>query len=165
MRRVVAEQSPRLRCLDRACLLCRDKTGLFECGQCGCGPTPIKTTEDFIYPPSPGFRETLIIYMFHRNNIFQSYFDTLSLHLRLVRALQIAGGNQECFIHKACYSLQIGLPQVLNRCLHLDFEVLQWSKLDEIGVHKIQRKQPPTECLHFTCGQLQLLTSNYSQRN
>ena len=58
--------------------------------------------------------------------------NTLRLHLRLVRALQIAGGYHECFIHMACDSLQIGLPQVLNRGLHLDFEMLQWSKSGEI---------------------------------
>ena len=76
--------------------------------------------------------------------------NTLRLHLRLVRALQIAGGYHECFIHMACDSLQIGLPQILNRGLHLDVEVLQWSKFDEFGVTR--RKQPPSERLHFTCG-------------
>ena len=30
-------------------------------------------------------------------------------------------------IFRACYSLQIGLCKVLNKGLHLDFEVLQWS--------------------------------------
>ena len=70
--------------------------------------------------------------MFYRNNGFQSYFDTMRLHLRLVRALQIAGGNQERFIRRACAALQNDLAQVLNRGLHLDFEVLHWSKLDEI---------------------------------
>ena len=82
--------------------------------------------------------------MFCWNNTFQNYFGTLpKLHLRLVRALQMAGGNQECFIHRACNSLQIGLPQVLNRGLHLDFEVLQWSKLDEIWGTQNETKTAP----------------------
>ena len=70
--------------------------------------------------------------MFYRNRNIAAILNTLRLHLRLVRALQIAGGNQECFIHRVCDSFQIGRLQVLNRGLHLDFEVLQWSKLVEI---------------------------------
>ena len=76
-------------------------------------------------PPIPGFTRASNIYTFYRNNTFSSYYvDTLLLNLRMVRALQIAGGDQECFIHRACDSLQLGLPQVLRRGLHLDFEVL-----------------------------------------
>ena len=72
--------------------------------------------------------------MLCRNRNIAAIFNTLRLHLRLVRALQIADGYQECFIHRACDFLQIGRVQVLNRGLHLrglhlDFEVLQWSKL------------------------------------
>ena len=72
--------------------------------------------------------------MFYRNRDIDAIFNPLGLHLRLVRALQIADGYQECFIHRACDFLQIGRVQVLNRGLHLrglhlDFEVLQWSKL------------------------------------
>ena len=59
---------------------------------------------------------------------------TLCLHLRLVRALQIAVGKRECFICAACDSLQIGRLQVLNRGLHLDFQVLEWSKLVEFEI-------------------------------
>ena len=70
----------------------------------------------------------------------KDFFDTLRLHLRLVRALQIAGGNQECFIHRACDSLQIDLPKVSNRSLHLDFEVLQWS---QVGRHLDYSRWPP----------------------
>ena len=56
------------------------------------------------------------------------------------------GGYLECFIRRACDSLQIGRLQVLNRGLHLDFEVLQWSKLVEIwGTQKRDKNQPPTE--------------------
>ena len=72
--------------------------------------------------------------MLCRKQKHSRHFNTLRLHLRLVRALQIADGYQECFIHRACDFLQIGRVQVLNRGLHLrglhlDFEVLQWSKL------------------------------------
>ena len=59
-------------------------------------------------------------------------FNTLRLHLRLVHALQIASDYRECFIHRGCDSLHIGRPQVLNRGLHLGYEVLQWSNLVEI---------------------------------
>ena len=101
--------------------------------------------------------------MFYRNNIFQSYFDTLRLHLRVVRALQRAGGDPKCFIHRACDSLQIGHLQILNQGLHLAFEALQWLKFGEIwGTQNEAKKLPPTERLYFTCGQLQFLTSNYS---
>ena len=70
--------------------------------------------------------------MFYRNRNIAAIFNTLRLHLRLVRALQTVGAYQECFIHRACDSLQISYLQVFNRGIHLDFEVLQWSKLVEI---------------------------------
>ena len=62
--------------------------------------------------------------MFYRNKNIATIFNTLRLNLRLGRALQIASGFPDCFIHRSCYSLQIGRLQVLNRGLHLDFEVL-----------------------------------------
>ena len=37
--------------------------------------------------------------------------------------------------------------------------------MSKFGVHKMIRKATPTERFHFTCGQLQLLTSNKSPRN
>ena len=79
--------------------------------------------------------------MFHRNRNIAAFFNTLNL--RLVRALQIAGGHQECFIQRTCDSLQIDRLQVLNRGLHLDFEVLQWSKLVEIGRAQNETKPNP----------------------
>ena len=42
------------------------------------------------------------------------------------------------------------------------YEALQWSKF---GVHKTRQKPPPTDRMHFTSGQLQLLTNNYGPRN
>ena len=84
------------------------------------------------------------------------------MHIRLARAVQKAGGYQKCFILRAYDSLQIGCPQVLNRGLHLDFEVLRRSKLVESWGTQNEKKigKPPTERLHFTCRLLQLLTSN-----
>ena len=94
----------------------------------------IKATQDLIQPPSPGFRVTLTYtrYMCYRNKAIPRYFDTLRLHLQLVRVLQGAGGHPKCLISRACDSLQTGLYQVLSRGLHLDFEVLQWSKIAKI---------------------------------
>ena len=80
--------------------------------------------------------------MIDRKNNFQSCFDTLRLHLRLVRALPREGGYQECVIHRACDSLQVGLPQV-HKGLHLDVEVLRWSKLDESGGTQNETKNNP----------------------
>ena len=77
------------------------------------------------------------------NRNIAAIFNTQRLHLRLVRALQIASGYQECFIRKACDFLQSGRPQVLNRGLHLDFEVLQWSKLVEICGTQNETKMTP----------------------
>ena len=73
----------------------------------------LPTRLDPVYPPYP-----------------LGHWSSLCLHLRPVRAWEITGGNQGCFIQRACDALQIGRPQVLNRRLHHDFEVLQWSKLD-----------------------------------
>ena len=39
--------------------------------------------------------------------------------------------TQESFIIAACGSLQTGVPRYLDRGLHLDVEVLKWSKLVE----------------------------------
>ena len=78
----------------------------------------------FSPPPISGFPGDSNTCMVYSNNKFESFFDTLRLHLRLVCALQIAGGDQECFIHSACDSLRIGRLQDFNRGLHLDFEVM-----------------------------------------
>ena len=69
--------------------------------------------------------------MFYGKQLSQ-LIDTLRLHLRLVGALQKAGGSQDCCIPRARDSLQIGVPLGLNRGLHVEFEVRQWSKLDEM---------------------------------
>ena len=42
------------------------------------------------------------------------------------------------FITATCASFDIDLPQVLNRGLHLDIEVLQWSK--SVGVWSAQNE-------------------------
>ena len=84
--------------------------------------------------------------MFCRNRNIAAVFNTLRLHHRLVCALQIAGGHQEGFIHRACASRQsqIGRLHVFNTGgLHLDFEVLQWSKLVEIGRAQNETKPNP----------------------
>ena len=70
--------------------------------------------------------------MFYRNRNIAALVNALRLNLRLVRALQIADCHEKYFIYRACDSLQIGRLQVLNRGRHLDFEVLQWSKLVEV---------------------------------
>ena len=62
--------------------------------------------------------------MFYRKKKFQSYFDTLRLHLRLERVV-----TQSVSSTAADDSLQIDFCQVLNRSVYLDFEVLQWSKI------------------------------------
>ena len=62
-------------------------------------------------------------------------------------------------------SPEIDLPQVLNRGLQFDLEVLQWSKLVEAwGAQKEEKTPSCTFARHF-CGQLQLLTGNDSPRN
>ena len=59
--------------------------------------------------------------MFYLNNKFQRYFDTLRLHVRLVRAVSEAHGDPKCFTHSSCDSPQIDFGQVLSKGLHLDF--------------------------------------------
>ena len=57
-----------------------------------------------LMPGFPGESNIYQVHIFYRNIKFQSYFDTLRLHLRLVRALQMACATQECCIHRACGS-------------------------------------------------------------
>ena len=90
--------------------------------------------------------------------------NTLRFELRLVRGLgfgyimlKSVSSTDRC-----CEPLQIGFLQDLSRGPHLDFEALQWL---EFGVHKRDKKRPPTERVHFTSGQLQLPTSNHDPRN
>ena len=104
--------------------------------------------------------------MLCRNRNIAAIFNTLRLHRRLVRALQIADRHQKCFIHKLVIFLRLAACRFsteaytsTSRCC----SVRNWSKFG--GVHKMRQKQPPLERLHFTCGQLQLLTSNNSPRN
>ena len=57
-------------------------------------------------------------------------------------------------------SVQIGRVHSLDGGLHLGIGVLRWSKLVEIwNTQKETTEQPPTERVHFTCAQRQLLTS------
>ena len=53
------------------------------------------------------------------------------------------------FITAACAFLEIDPPQVLNRGLHLDLEVLQWSKLVEIWGAQNEAKNNPQFALHL----------------
>ena len=90
----------------------------------------------------------------------------LRLHLRLVRALQISGWLPRVFHPELVILFRLAVRRLSTETYNLDFEVLQWSKLVEIwGTQNETKIQPPTERLHFTCGQLQLLTSNNSPRN
>ena len=81
--------------------------------------------------------------MLYRNRNIAAIFKAMRLKLRLVRGLQMAGGYQACLIHRARDSLQIGRLQVLNRGLHLDVEVLHWSKLVEIWGTQNEKKNDP----------------------
>ena len=69
--------------------------------------------------------------------------------LRLVRALLVADSGCISLLSDpstvACDYLQISSHRFHNRGLHLDFEVLQWSKLIENGVrvHIVRQKTTP----------------------
>ena len=59
-------------------------------------------------PPIPGFTGDSNLYIYLLCFIgkkIERHFDTLRLHLRLFRALQRAGGDPECVIHRVCDSL------------------------------------------------------------
>ena len=123
-----------------------------------------------IHPPPPGFRVTQIPGCFiGQKEESDAYLDTLRFcTFGWFVPWQRAGGDpQSVSSTTACDSLRIGFCQVLNRgLLHLDFEVLQWSKLvEKLGYTKLDEKHAPSERLHLTCEQLQRLTSNYGRRN
>ena len=90
--------------------------------------------------------------------------NTLRLELRLVRAYRRATVTRKSFITAACVSLEIDLPQVLNRVLHLDSEVLQWPKMVYIWGAQNKNNPQPNVCASLA-DSLQLLTGNYSSRN
>ena len=92
------------------------------CPQRDCSIRGVKATEDRTAPPSPGFRVTLIS---------TRCSDTLCLHVRLSSCLPEMGSNPRELITAFCTSLWVGIPRRLNRGLHLDLEVLQWSALVE----------------------------------
>ena len=127
----------------------------------------IEGKESLIHPPSPGFRVTNIYTwyqvpgMFCRNNNFRIYFDMLRLHVRLVRALSRVFHPQSLWFSSdwpSDCSQQRPTPRLW------DVAVVEIGR--NLGYTKWDKNSPQlTERLHFTCGQLQLLTSNYSQRN
>ena len=66
-------------------------------------------------------------------NIYTSTRCVQNVELRLVCAYLRAAVTRKRFVTAAaCVYLEIDLPQVLNRGLHLDLEVLQWTKLVEV---------------------------------
>ena len=71
-------------------------------------------------------------------------FNTLRLELWLVHAYRRVTVARKRFITAACVSLEVALPKVFSRGLHLDLEVLEWLKLVEIwGAPKMGQKNYP----------------------
>ena len=99
---------------------------------------PLKGTQGLIRPLVPGFQVTLMSRCFIGTETLPPFSTRCVCTFGLVRALQIADGCQECFMQRACDSLQIGRLQVLNRGLHLDFEVLH--AVAEIGRNLVDTK-------------------------
>ena len=104
--------------------------------------------------------------MFGRNGKFRDNFGTLRLDLRLIRAFADSGCiilvfHPQQFVILSRLAVRAlsteAYTSTLRRCSGRN-----WSKF---GVRKMRQKQPPTERLHLTYGQLQLLTSNNSPRN
>ena len=104
--------------------------------------------------------------MFGRNGKFRDNFGTLRLDLRLIRAFADSGCiilvfHPQQFVILSRLAVRAlsteAYTSTLRRCSGRN-----WSKF---GVRKMRKKEPLTERLHFTCGQLQLLTSNHSPRN
>ena len=104
--------------------------------------------------------------MFGRNGKFRDNFGTLRLDLRLIRAFADSGCiilvfHPQQFVILSRLAVRAlsteAYTSTLRRCSGRN-----WSKF---GVRKMRKKEPLTERLHFTCGQLQLLTSNNSPRN
>ena len=125
---------------------------------------------DIIHSLSPGFRVTQSLDVFFRNTKLHRYFDTLRLHLRLVRA----------FAESRCISLlfypqqlailfRLAVPHFSTGAYTLTLRCCSgrnWSKLVEIwGIRNEIDNKSPTERLHVTCRQLQHLTSNHNPRN
>ena len=126
----------------------------------------LKGTEDLIHTPSTRV-SGYIISMFDRNKNFQSYFDTMHLHVRLVRAFQIVGGSQECCLQSFSFSSDYW---PCARSQQRPTARLRGASVGGIGRNlgctSRNKKQPQTKRLQSACGQLHLLTRNYNnQRN
>lgn len=93
---------------------------------------PVKGTEGLIRPLVPGFQVNLMSRCLSEQKR-GPIVNRSCLHRDLVRAFQIASGYQECFVHKACNSVQVGPAQILIRGLHVDIVVLLWLKVVEIA--------------------------------
>ena len=106
--------------------------------------------------------------MSYRQNKFCQYFDTLLLNLRLVHAL----AETECirvllYPQQLAILFKLAVPQFSKEVYSAIFEVLAWSILigRNLEYTKHCKTQRPSERLHFTRGQLQLLTINNSPQN
>ena len=89
-----------------------------------------EATENLFYPPSPGFRVTLISRCFI--GTVHSTLNTMRLDLRLVRAL--SESTSVVFQPKQLvilFRLAVRAFSAEAYTLHLDFEALQWLKLVE----------------------------------
>ena len=128
----------------------------------------VKATEDLINPTSPGFRVTTVI--------CRCYIWTKNPIAILTRFLCPFGWFVPCrkrmvtqsvsSTERVVKELWFSSDWLFSRGLYPGFwgaAVVEVGR--NLGYTQGDKKHPPTECLHFTCGQLQRLTGNYSPQN
>ena len=91
----------------------------------------MKGKEDLIHPPSPGFQLALLSRSFIGIEVSFSILTPCVCIFDWFAPGRKQMVTQKCITAACCDCLQVGLYQVLRRGPHLDFEVLQWSKLVE----------------------------------
>lgn len=73
----------------------------------------------------------------------------LWVHRRLIRAKHRAAVTPESFVAESCVHLETAPTQLLNRVLHLDFEMLWRSQCLQFRVDKMRKKATSTRTFAF----------------
>lgn len=134
------------------------KAGSYKCK--GTAASNVKGSDYIFHPPSMGFR---FVNEMSKNHIRMWTFAAFSLSCACSSGSFVSRKERVEVIEETCDYLQDCLYRVIYRGLH--------SQLGGAAVVEIDRnlgytkKQRPTERLHFTCGNIQLLTSKHSRQH
>ena len=103
---------------------------------------PVKGMDRLIRSLVPGFRVTNI-YMFYRNRRIAVIFNTLRLHLPLLRGLQIAVGIKRVSFTELVILFRLAVCRFSTEAYTSTSRCCSGRNWSKLGVHKMRQKTIP----------------------